>query len=372
MNSSSLLIAAWRLSSPAFAILAGIALTVASAGPSRAGPSVASVASAASAASEPASAKGDAESERLSKAIAAVVKLKTRALPNARSLNSLGAEREGSAIVIGPNNLLLTIGYLIVEAETVEVENHEGKLIPATVVAYDHGTGFGLVRALAPVGVTPIELGSSSRITPADSAIFASAGGIDSASSTTLVAKRRFAGYWEYMIDDALFTSPPRFDHSGAALIDRSGKLVGVGSLIVADATPGSGAAGGRGKLPGNMFVPIDLLKPIMDEMIKTGSSKLGKRPWLGITSQEMQGRVFVQRVQTESPAERAGIEQGDILLAVGPDKVSTLEDFYSILWKNRQPGDEVTLTMLQGSEIRKIVVKSIDRTQYARSRSSI
>src|SRR5213079_1744458 len=121
-------------------------------------------------------------------------------------------------------NLLLTIGYLIVEAETVEVENNQGKFVPATVVAYDHGSGFGLLRALTPLGIAPIELGASGKVGEADTAIFAAGGGIDGASSTMVVAKRRFAGYWEYMIDDAIFTSPPRFDHSGAALIDRNGK----------------------------------------------------------------------------------------------------------------------------------------------------
>ena len=308
------------------------------------------------------------DSAALVKAIGAVVKLRTKAVPDARSLQTLGAQREGSAIVIGKDNLLLTIGYLIIEAETVEVENSDGKLVPATVVAYDHASGFGLVRALAPLNIPPIELGASGQVLDAENAIFAAAGGIDAASSVVVVSKRRFAGYWEYMIDDALFTSPPRVDHSGAALIDRNGRLIGVGSLIVGDTLP----SGDKRKLPGNMFVPIDLLKPIFDEMVATGSSSKGKQPWLGITSQELEGRVFVQRVQKDSPAEAAGLRQGDILLSIGSEKISKLEDFYTNLWRDRRPGDEVTLTVLQGTEIRKITVKSIDRRQYVRTKTSI
>jgi len=225
--------------------------------------------------------KDAAAADRLARAIRAVVKLKAKALPEARSLATLGAEREGSAVVIGANGLALTIGYLIVEAESIELEDSHGRVVPATTVAYDYATGFGLVRALAPLDIDPIPLGDSKALAEPESMIFATAGGIDAATSTTIVSKRRFAGYWEYMIDNAIFTSPPRFDHSGAALIDRDGKLVGIGSLIVADAA----GTGGQRRLPGNMFVPIELLKPVYEELVTTGTTKRGRHPWLGITS---------------------------------------------------------------------------------------
>ena len=307
-----------------------------------------------------------ATAERLAKAINGVVKIRTKALPDARSLQTLGAEREGSAVIVGPNDLALTIGYLIIEAETIELVDNEGKAVPATTVAYDHSTGFGLVRALAPLSIAPVPMGDSKALAETDSAIFATAGGVDAATSTMVVSKRRFAGYWEYMIDDAIFTSPPRFDHSGAALINREGKLVGIGSLIVAD------AANTSRKLPGNMFVPIDLLKPIFDEMIQTGSNKKGRVPWIGVTSQEMEGRVYIQRVQADGPAERAGIKSGDILLGVGTEKITKLEEFYRSLWKDRKPGDEVPVTVLQGTEVRKILIKSIDRSEYVRTKAKI
>ena len=306
------------------------------------------------------------DAERLAKAIRAVIKIKTRALPDARSLTTLGAEREGSAVVVGPDGLVLTIGYLIAEAETIELEDAGGRLISATAVAYDHGSGFGLVRALTPLGIAPLELGNSGSLAESDSAIVSAAGGIDAASSVTVVSRRRFAGYWEYMIDDAIFTSPPRFDHSGAALLARDGTLVGIGSLIVPNATASPP------RIPGNMFVPTSLLKPILEEMVATGSSRRGKHPWLGITSQELEGRVFISKIQADSPAERAGLHQGDIVLGIGGTSVSRLEDFYTHLWRDRQPGDEVTLSVLQGAELKKITVKSIDRSEYARAKTKV
>jgi len=314
-------------------------------------------------------AKDPAAAERLEQVIGAVVKLRAKALPDARSLATLGAEREGSAIVVGSDGLALTIGYLIVETESIELEDNRGKTVPASLVAYDHNTGFGLVRALAPLDAKPIALGDSKALRETDNAIFATAGGVDAATSTTIVAKRRFAGYWEYMIDGAIFTTPPRFDHSGAALIDRDGRLVGVGSLIVNDALR---EASRGARIPGNMFVPIELLKPIFDELVSTGSARAGKHPWLGITSQEMEGRVYIAKVQADSPAERAGLRSGDILLTVGGERVTKLEDLYTVLWKGRRPGDDVVLTVLQGTDVQRVTVKSIDRAEYVRVKTRI
>jgi S1-C subfamily serine protease len=191
-------------------------------------------------------------------------------------------------------------------------------------------------------------------------------GGEDSVTVATVVSRRAFAGYWEYFLDDAIFTSPPRPDHSGAALINKEGELVGIGSLFVMDAaSPGE-------RLPGNMFVPIDLLKPILAEMIRTGRQKGGMRPWLGLSSLEEDGRIKVLRVSDDSPAAEAGITPGDIILSMGGQKIETLPDFYRRLWSTGAPGVEVQLKVLHGSEIRDVTVKSIDRTQLLRRKPTI
>src|SRR3954468_10624640 len=208
----------------------------------------------------------------------AAVTVKAKAIANARSIKTLGEDRMGAGVLIAPEGLVLTIGYLILEADEVEITTARGRTIPATVVAYDHATGFGLLRPMAPLDVKPVKLGSSASVESLDRLMTVGAGGEDSVTVATVVSRRRFAGYWEYMIDDAIFTSPPRPDHSGAALINKDGELVGIGSLFVMDAaTPGE-------RLPGNMFVPIDLLKPILAEMIRTGRQKGGMRPWIGVS----------------------------------------------------------------------------------------
>jgi serine protease Do len=304
--------------------------------------------------------------QHLVDAARAVVGIKVKALPNARSNQTLGPERAGSGVLFGPQGLVLTIGYLILEADQVEVTTSQGRTVPATVAAYDHATGFGLLRPFIPLDVKPIALGASSKVDQLDRLLVAGSGGEDSLSVATVVSKRQFAGYWEYLIDNAIFTSPPRADFGGAALINRDGELVGIGSLFVMDAmTPGE-------RLPGNMFVPIDLLKPVLDEMIATGRQKGGVRPWIGVNSLEEDGRLKVLRVSADSPAEKAGLVAGDIILGLSGEKVEKLSDFYQRLWASGAPGVEVTLRVLKGSEVKDVKIRSIDRFEIMRKKPTI
>ena len=309
--------------------------------------------------------KEDASYEALVQAAQAVVAVKVKALTNARSNDTLGAERVGSGVIIRGDGLILTIGYLILEADSIEVTDALGTTVPATVISYDHATGFGLVRAMGKLAPKPIRIGDSSPITQLDRMMIVTSGEDQTISIATVVAKRAFAGYWEYLIDDAIFTAPPRLDHSGAALINPKGELVGIGSLFVMDAvTPGE-------RLPGNMFVPVNLLKPVLDEMIRTGSNREARRAWLGVNSLEEDGRVKVIQVNDESPAAKAGVEAGDIILRINGEAIQNLEDFYRRLWRYT-PGAEVRLTVLHGVETRDLTVQSIDRKEFMRKKPTI
>jgi len=297
----------------------------------------------------------------------AVVGVKVKALPNARSNETLGEERTGSGILIRDDGLVLTIGYLIMEADQVEVMDSSGTTVPAAVIAYDHATGFGLLKPLGKLTPRPIKLGTSAPVSQMDRLMIVTGGGEQTISIATVVSKRQFAGYWEYLIPDAIFTAPPRLDHSGAALINKDGELVGVGSLFVMDAlTPGE-------KLPGNMFVPVDLLKPVLDEMVRTGAQQAGRRPWLGVNSLEENGRVTVMHVNEESPADKAGVAAGDIILSVNGEPVESLEKFYGKLWRpGSEPGNEVRLTLLHGVALKEVTVRSIDRREFMRQKPGI
>ncbi len=295
--------------------------------------------------------------DALTRAHAAVVGVQVTAVEGARSVDTLGRERSGTGVVIGPDGLVLTIGYLMLEADTLQIVTQDARVLPARAVAYDLATGFGLLRPLLPLrGIEPVRLGNAGDLKSGEALMAATGGSDGDVAMTQLVSQRPFSGYWEYHIDAALFTSPPIGNHSGAALFNVRGELLGIGSLFVGD------ALGDNRRLPGNMFVPVDLLKPILGEMQQTGTSRKSRRPWLGLTSAEQGGRVQVVRVNKGSPAQDAGVQAGDVVLAVDGKPVGSLEDFYKRLWSHPRPDDEVELTLLQGTQTRKVTVKAVDR----------
>ncbi len=287
----------------------------------------------------------------------AVVGVRAEVPADARTAGALGTERAGGGVVISADGMVLTIGYLILEAAVAEVVMQDGKTVPADIVAYDYDTGFGLLRPLVPLDVAPIELGDSDDLTEQTQVLVA---GPDGPSPAMVVSRREFAGYWEYLLPNAIFTAPPYRSFGGAALIGADGRLLGIGSLIVGDAlAPGS-------SFPGNMFVPISRLEPIMEDLLRDGRGGGPVKPWLGLFTEEVRGHVFINRVSPGGPAEGAGIVEDDIVIAVGGEPVSSLAEFYRKVWSLGDAGIDVPLTILKGSGgAREISVKSADRYDY-------
>ena len=317
------------------------------------------------AAAIPLAAIADDRTEReklLARAHRAVVGLQTEAVEGARSARSLGPKRQGSGVVIGPDGLVLTIGYLILEAEQVDLETVEGKTIPARVVAYDLATGFGLVQALAPLGVEAAPLGQAKSVAEQDVLMFANGGDDGGVAPTRLVSRRAFSGYWEYHLDEALFTSPPWPMHSGAGLFNQRGELVGIGSLVVADAGSVDGS-----RRPGNMFVPIDLLPPVLDEMRRQGSTSGSRRAWMGVNCVEDEGAVKIIRITADSPADVAGLKPGDRILRIDGTEVASLQTLWQSLWRGGPPEREVRLEIRRGDDEQAIKLFSVDRMKTLR-----
>lgn len=299
--------------------------------------------------------------EPSARAANAVVKLSIKAVADARTADTLGAEREGTGIVIDKRGLILTIGYLLLEAASILVMTRDGRIYPASVAGFDHASGFGLVRTLSGLSSDAVELGESGALHELQTVTILAHSAAGGASSAAVIARRRFTGWWEYMIDDAIFTAPPRYEHSGASLLDENGRLVGIASLWVSDALE-VGAA-----FPGNMFVPIDLLKPLLDDLIATGRRRGPARPWLGLYSEQREGHVFVARTLPGSPADRAGLKRGDVILGVGGEPIGGQSDFYRKLWAAGEAGCDVTLHVLHNKAVTQVVVRTADRMDYLR-----
>ena len=293
--------------------------------------------------------------------LAAVVALESKVPAEARTAAALGTKRQGSGVVIDDAGLVLTIGYLILEAESIELSVGESRRVSADVLAYDHETGLGLVRASRPLGVAPIPIGSSGPLVRGRQVVVASAGGLHAAIGAYVVSRREFAGWWEYLLEKAIFTAPAHPNFGGAALIDGEGKLVGVGPLLVPD------AAEENQPLAGNMFVPIDSLQPILADLIAEGRAARPSRPWLGLYPQEIHGRLFVARVPRGGPADRAGLKPGDLVLGVAGKSVSTLPGYYRTLWGLGPAGVEVPLSVLRGNRPTDVRIRSIDRMSWFR-----
>lgn len=306
------------------------------------------------------------KAELLARAQSAVVGVFSLAVEDAGSNASLGRVRQGSGVLIGDDGLVLTIGYLILEAERVDLVLDGGRIVPARVVAYDLASGFGLLQALAPLRISPVRLGRAAAADGDEPLMVASGGGDGELSLARLVSRRPFSGYWEYHLEQALFTVPARTDHSGAGLFNLDGELLGIGSLVVTEA---SGPAAGR--MPGNMFVPVDLLPPILGELRSRGASRQSTRAWLGVNCAENEGAVQVVRVTRDSPAERSGLQPGDRILRIDGTEVGALETLYKRLW-NDAPERDVELVIRRGDETQTLTVHTVDRMSTLRKPQGI
>lgn len=293
----------------------------------------------------------------VSRASDAVVGVISVAVENASSIATLGPVRQGSGVVIGPDGLVLTIGYLIVEADQVQLLTDAGRHVPARVVGYDVATGFGLVQALIPLGLQPAPIGDPAQVSDDDTLLVISGGEDAGISMARRVSQRAFSGYWEYHLDHALFTAPARTDHSGAALFNLRGELIGVGSLLVGDAL-----GPGQPPMHGNMFVPIDLLKPILAELIAQGRSAQSRRAWIGVNCVEIDGEVRVLRVNSPSPAESAGLLPGDRIVRIDGQAVDTLDTLWHRLWEGGAVERDVALDILRNGQAMRVPLRTVDR----------
>jgi S1-C subfamily serine protease len=295
----------------------------------------------------------------LERALGAVVAVRTEIPADAFTASILGTERAGNGVVIDRNGLILTIGYLVTEAETVWVSARSGAAAPAHVVGYDQTSGFGLIQALGRLDVPPLELGSADASRVGDPVIIAGEGGLPHALKAAVVSKREFAGYWEYVLDEALFTSPPHPSWGGAACIGADGRLQGIGSLFVQEAR-GEGLAS-----QGNMIVPIDLLKPILNDLLTLGRVDQPPRPWLGMYTSEAEETVFVAGVASGGPAEKAGIKAGDFVLEVAGARVTELAETFRRIWSIGPAGSAIPLTIARDGALQRVTIHSADRNDF-------
>ncbi len=292
----------------------------------------------------------------LDAALAAVVAVHSIVPEDAFTAETLGTERVGNGVLIR-DGLVLTVGYLITEAEKIWLTLSDGRTVEGHALAYDQPTGFGLVQPLARLELDTLPLGDSASIDIGDDVVIAGAGGTTHSLAAHVVAKQEFAGYWEYVLDEAIYTAPAHPHWGGTAVIDPQGALVGIGSLQLH-----AESAGGK-PLPINMVVPINILKPVMDDLLNRGRRRGPVRPWLGLYATGVEDKVVVVGLADGGPAEAADVREGDIVVAVGGEPVAGLAEFYRQIWALGDAGVEVPITLARDGDTLEMTIVSTDRT---------
>ena len=300
----------------------------------------------------------------LDAALSAVVGVRTIVPSDAFTAETLGTERAGNGVLIRENGLVLTIGYLITEAETIWLTLSDGRAVPGHALAYDQETGFGLVQALAHFEHPVLPLGSSQATQLGERVVVGGAGGRERSVAARIVAKQEFAGYWEYVLDEAIFTAPSHPHWGGTAVIGAAGELIGLGSLQLEHAREGGKS------MPLNMIVPVDLLKPILEDMLKRGRPNRPSRPWLGLYATELEDKVVVVGLAEDGPAQKADLRTGDLVLEVAGTPVDDLASLFRAVWSLGDAGVDVPLSVFRDGDTINVRIASSDRNAFLKAPS--
>jgi S1-C subfamily serine protease len=298
----------------------------------------------------------------LERTLKGVVSVKSYVPGDAFTANTLGTERAGSGVVIRESGLVATIGYLITEADTIWLTTSDGRAIPGHAMAYDQETGFGLVQALGPSDLPTLALGDSAGARMGDRVVFAAAGGRRHSIAARIAGRQEFAGYWEYLLDDAIFTTPAHPFWGGAGLLGADGTLIGIGSLVLQQ-----GGEGGK-RQDMNMVVPIQLLVPILDDLLRYGRVNRPARPWLGLYAMEDDEALVVGGLADNGPADKAGLRTGDRILAINGSEVPDLAGLWRAVWASGPAGSPVQISLGRGNRNTSVTIPSGDRSQMLKA----
>jgi S1-C subfamily serine protease len=244
------------------------------------------------------------------------------------------------------------------ESESIEIGLSNGRRLPAKLVGYDHTSGFGIIKSVVPLKMPALQLGNSDNISSKQDLLILPSPNRGVGSIVRSVSRRPFTGWWEYFVESPIYTTPPNGLWAGAPILNENGEILGIGSLFVSESVPGISS-------PGNMSVPINLLKPILEDLKSSGRRKSKIQPYLGISSDDSNDQVIVTRVSKGGPAFQAGIRPQDVIMTINGSQISNLKSFYEEIWKSGEAGVTIELSVLRSGSIMTFDVKTVDRLDH-------
>jgi S1-C subfamily serine protease len=265
----------------------------------------------------------------------------------------LGEERIGAGVAVGVDRVL-TAHYLVLGASLVQCSGVDGRPRSVERVAIDHETGLALL-ALGGPPLRPATLGHGEDSKPGRPVFLLTLDATrERKGATGLVSSvGPFEAFWEYMLDRAIMTTAINPGLAGAPLFDDAGRLIGLVSLGL--------AAVGRYSLA----IPIELYRRRQQGLEK--SEPAGPpRAWVGIYPQGTDGSVVLSGTVPDGPADRAGLERGDLILSVDGVAVSSLAELYRMLWR-RGPGEVLSFRILRDGALLVVEVAAGDRNVFYR-----
>ena len=295
--------------------------------------------------------------EKVQRFYESIVSIRSIVPPEARTAASLGVEREGNGVAIDENHIL-TIGYIVLESESIEIGLSDGRSLPAKLIGYDHTSGFGIIKSVVPLTMPPLKLGNSDDINPREDLLILPSPNRGAGSIVRSVSRRPFTGWWEYFVESPIYTTPPNRFWAGAPILNGNGEILGVGSLFVSESVPGISS-------PGNMSVPINLLKPILEDLLSIGRRKSEIQPYLGILSDDSNDQIIVTWVNEGGPAYQAGVKPQDIIVAINGSQITKLESFYKKIWNFGEAGVTIELSVLRSGSLMNFKIKTVDRLDF-------
>ena len=295
--------------------------------------------------------------EKVQRYYESIVSVRSLVPPEARTAASLGVEREGNGVAIDENHIL-TIGYIVLESESIEIGLSDGRRLPGKLVGYDHTSGFGIIKSVVPLKMRPLKLGNSDDINSKEDLLILPSPNRGKGSIVRSVSRRPFTGWWEYFVESPIYTTPPNRFWAGAPILNGNGEILGIGSLFVSESVPGISS-------PGNMSVPINLLKPILEDLLSIGRRKSKIQPYIGISSDESNDQIIVTRVSKGGPAYQAGIKPQDIIVAINGSQITKLESFYKKIWNSGEAGVTIELSVLRSGSLMNFKVITVDRLDF-------